>query len=106
MYFTICIIVRILIALCAKYVNDDILQKMGYILLVPSFFFIYLYLFDKRKRGIEVSNNIIWWNNLRPIHGCLMLLFSIYAIKKNRSSWLVLLFDVLLGILFYINNYV
>ena len=49
MDFTICIIFRILLALCAKYVNDDTLQKMGYILLVPSFFFIYLYLFDKRK---------------------------------------------------------
>jgi len=38
----------------------------------------YLYINDLRKTGIEVFGIKIWWNQLRPVHGVLYLLFSIY----------------------------
>ena len=103
--FIICIIVRFILVLLAKYVNKNLLQILGYISLIPAIGFIYLYSFDKRKRGLEVGGNKIWWNKLRPIHGILYLLFAIYAIKKEDFAWIPLLIDVLLGIIFYVIKY-
>ena len=103
--FIICIIIRFILVLLAKYVNKNVLQILGYISLIPAIGFIYLYLFDKRKRGLEVGFNKIWWNKLRPIHGILYLLFAIYAIKKEDFAWIPLLIDVLLGIIFYVIKY-
>ena len=103
--FIICIIVRFILVLLAKYVNKNILQILGYISLIPAIRFIYLYLFDKRKTGFEIFGDKIWWNKLRPIHGILYLLFAIYAIKKEDFAWIPLLIDVLLGIIFYVIKY-
>ena len=50
---------------------------MGTITLIPAIGFISIYLLDLRKKGIE-SNGKIWWNDMRPIHGSLYLLFSIF----------------------------
>ena len=104
-FFIICIIVRFLLVIIAKYINKDMLQILGWISILPAIGFIFLYLSGRRKTGIEVSGRKIWWNKLRPIHGVLYLLFSIYAIKKETFAWMPLLLDVILGILFYIDNY-
>ena len=104
-FFIICIIVRLILVYTAKYIDKSLLQILGYITLIPSIGFIYLYLFDKRKTGLEVGGRSIWLNKLRPIHGVLYLLFSIYAIKKENFAWIPLLIDVILGILFYTINY-
>ena len=104
-FFIICIIVRLILVYAAKYIDKSLLQIVGYITLIPSIGFIYLYLFNKRKTGLEVGGRSIWWNKLRPIHGVLYLLFSIYAIKKENFAWIPLLVDVILGILFYIIKY-
>tara|TARA_B110001450_G_C17463063_1_gene417015 strand:+ start:92 stop:421 length:330 start_codon:yes stop_codon:yes gene_type:complete len=104
-FFIICIIVRFLLVIIAKYINKDILQILGWISILPAIGFIFLYLTNRRKTGIEVGGKKIWWNKLRPIHGVLYLLFSIYAIKKETFAWMPLLLDVILGILFYIDNY-
>jgi hypothetical protein len=103
--FIICIIVRFLLVILAKYIDKHILQILGYISLIPAIGFIYLYLFNKRKTGLEVGGKKIWWNKLRPIHGILYLLFSIYAIKKEEFAWIPLLIDVILGIIFYVIKY-
>ena len=69
--------------------------------------FIYLYLMDLRKTGLEVFNRKIWWNDLRPIHGVLYLLFFMYSIKKKQYSWIILLIDVIIGLTSFLYfNYV
>ena len=103
--FIICIIIRLLLVLLVKNIDKNKLQIIGYITLIPAIGFIYLYSFNKRKTGLEVNGKKIWWNKLRPIHGVLYLLFSIYAIKKEDFSWIPLLIDVILGLTFYIMNY-
>jgi hypothetical protein len=58
-----------------------------------------------RKTGTEVFGEKIWWNDIRPVHGLLYLLFAYLAINKNKNAWLILLFDVLFGLSMFLNNH-
>lgn len=93
-----CIGFRICIALYAKNTSPDILRIMGYISIIPAIGFIYIYMNGLRKTGFEAGGKI-WWNNMRPIHGVLYLLFAMYAIKQESYAWLILLLDAILGFL-------
>jgi len=57
---------------------------------------------------LQVFGDKIWWNDLRPIHGLLYLLFAGNAIMGNKSAWMYLLVDVLIGLVsfltFHYNN--
>lgn len=101
---TIDVFTRLLLVYCAKEIHQDGLQYMGYISLIPALGFLYIYLFNLRKTGIEARGRI-WWNNMRPLHGVLYLLFAIYAIKKERFAWIVLFIDVVLGFAIWLHHY-
>ena len=92
-----CIGSRLLLVYLAKNMDIKFLKYMGYILLLPAFGFFYIYFTGIRKTGAEVFGDKIWWNDLRPIHGILYLLFSYNAIIGNKNAWIFLLVDVLFG---------
>ena len=100
-----CIGTRFFIAYLAKIISKKYLPIMGYLALIPAFGFILIYTFKLRKTGTEVSGEKIWWDDLRPIHGILYLLFAYSAIHKSKEAWKILLFDVIFGLLAYINHY-
>lgn len=93
-----CIGVRTLLVIIAKYIDTQHLKYLGYAALLPAIGFIYIYLTDSRKTGIETGGEKIWWNDLRPIHSMLYFLFAYNAIAGNENSWIYLLVDVLLGL--------
>jgi hypothetical protein len=93
-----CIGFRSLLVYIAKTTNKFFLQIMGYIALLPAFGFFYIYFTGSRKTGMEVFGDKIWWNNLRPIHGTLYLLFAYNAIYGNSNAYLYLLLDVIVGL--------
>jgi hypothetical protein len=102
-----CIGVRSLFVVIAKYINTNYLPYLGYLALLPAIGFIYIYLTDSRQSGPETFGDKIWWNNLRPIHAILYLLFAYNAIIGNKQAWIYLLVDVLFGLLsFLIHHYV
>jgi hypothetical protein len=93
-----CILVRTLFVIIAKNINIKLLPYLGYLALIPSLGFFYIYLTNSRKTGAEVFGDKIWWNNLRPLHGILYGLFAYNAINKNPNSYIYLLIDVILGL--------
>lgn len=97
-----CIGTRLLLSVYSKYSKYSKLLNLTTFIIGLSF--IFLYIFDLRKTGFEATNNIIWWNEIRPIHGSLYLLFSIYYYKNNNQSWLFLLIDTLIGLFYYIHK--
>jgi len=102
-----CIGVRSLFVVIAKYININYLPYLGYLALLPAIGFIYIYLTDSRKSGPETFGDKIWWNNLRPIHAILYLLFAYNAIIGNKQAWIFLLADVLFGLInFLIHHYI
>ncbi len=97
-----CIGTRSLFVYLAKTGSKTFLRYMGYIALLIGIGFIYIFLTDSRKNGPEVFGDKIWWNNLRPIHGSLYLLFSYNAIQGNKNSWIYLLIDVIIGLVSFL----
>lgn len=97
-----CIGTRLFLVYLAKNISTELLKYMGYVLLLPAFGFIYIYLTGSRKTGAEVFGGKIWWNNLRPIHALLYLLFSYNAITGNTYAWIYLLIDVIIGFISFI----
>ena len=93
-----CIGTRFFLVYLAKNIDTKFLNYMGYFTLLPAIAFIFIYLTCIRETGPEVFGDKIWWNNLRPVHGLLYLLFSYNAIIGNKDSWIFLLIDVLFGL--------
>ena len=106
MFLIGCIGLRSIFVIIAKYINIKYLKYLGYLALLPAIGFIYIYLTGSRKTGAEVFGKKIWWNNLRPIHSILYLLFAYNAIIGNKESWIYLLVDVLIGLIsFLLHHY-
>ncbi len=80
---------------------------MGYLALLPAIGFFYIYLTGSRPTGPEVFGDKIWWNDLRPIHGLLYLLFAYNAINGVPGAYLYLLADVIFGLAsFFVHHFV
>lgn len=102
LFFIGCIGSRLLLVYIAKNINTIWLKYMGYLALLPAIGFIYIYLSGARKTGPEVFGDKIWWNNLRPIHALLYILFSYNAINGNKNSWIYLFIDVVIGLISFL----
>jgi len=102
-----CIGVRSLFVVIAKSINTNYLKYLGYLALLPAIGFMYIYLTGTRESGPETFGDKIWWNNLRPIHSILYLLFAYNAIIGNKQAWIYLLIDVVFGLIsFLLYHYV
>ena len=98
-----CIGTRSLLVYLAKNVNKPYLRYMGYLSILPAIGFFYLFLTGSRQTGAEVFGDKIWWNDLRPIHGLLYLLFAYSAINGNTFAWIYLLVDVIIGLVSFLS---
>ena len=97
-----CIGTRSFFVILAKYIDIKYLPILGYLALIPAIGFIYIYLTGSRKTGGEVFGKKIWWNELRPIHGFLYLMFAYKAILRKKTAWVYLLFDVIIGLISFL----
>lgn len=97
-----CIGTRSLFVYLAKMASKSILMYMGFLALLPAIGFFYIYFTGTRQTGAEVFGDKIWWNDLRPIHGLLYLLFAYNAITGNHFAWIYLLVDVLIGLISFL----
>jgi len=99
-----CIGTRLAIVYIAYKFRKDLtlMRILGTLALIPAFGFLSIYFMGWRKRGTEVNGELIWWNDIRPIHGLLWLSFAICAIMGIQTAWMFLLIDVLFGLCMWI----
>ena len=97
-----CIPTRLALVYLAKNIPLNWLPLLGYILLIPAFGFIYLFLSGTRKTGPETFGDKIWWNPIRPIHSIFYFMFAYNAINKIRSGWIYLLYDLIFGLISFL----
>lgn len=105
-----CITSRLLLVFISKNINNNYLPYISIVTLTFSFGFTTIYLGNYRKTGGELMGSKIWWNDIRPIHASLYILFSLFALKKKSYSWIILLIDTIFGLFvflyhYYVNNY-
>jgi hypothetical protein len=100
-----CIGTRTLLAIVAKMISVRYLPILGYIALIPAIGFIYLFLSGARKTGSETFGAKIWWNNLRPVHALVYILFAYAAISKNKDAWIILAIDVIIGLVSFLTHH-
>lgn len=93
-----CIAVRSLFVIIAKNVNKKYLPSLGLLALLPAIGFLTIYFGGYRKTGGEVFGNKIWWNELRPVHASLYLMFAYLAFNKSDIAYVPLLIDVIIGL--------
>lgn len=98
-----CIGIRSLFVYIAKNINKNYLPYIGLFALLIGFGFIFVYITGSRTTGAEVFDQKIWWNNLRPFHGMLYIVFALYAFKKENFAYIPLLIDVILGLVAFLN---
>ena len=54
---------------------------------------------DKQLQGWKDDDPILWWNDLRPLHGSFYILFAILTAIGCKHTWIILLIDVLIGLI-------
>ena len=93
-----CIITRLTFVYLSK-TYTEYLPFFGLLALLAIIGWINILFFNnKRDTGPEVFGDKIWWNNIRPVHTVLFLIFAILALQKNKNSWIFLLIDTFIGL--------
>ena len=93
-----CVGIRLLLVHIVRKIHRDRLPILGYPALLVAFGFLFIFITGGRKTGLEVQGGKIWWNKLRPIHAFFYLWFAHLAFKKDKNSYVPLLFDVVFGL--------
>ena len=93
-----CIGTRLMFVYVAK-TRIYLLPYMAIIAILIALGLLYFYFSGTRTTGPEVFGDKIWWNHLRPVHATLYTLFALLAIQKNKSAYLVLLLDAMIGLI-------
>jgi hypothetical protein len=96
-----CILSRTLLTVLAMKIDPVYLPYMGYIAFAVAVSFFYLYIFGNARADGQLEwlgDAKIWWNDLRPVHGGLFMLFAALAVKQSPNAWMVLALDTLVGL--------
>jgi len=103
LYYVICIALRLFIAILVYFLyktNYRLIFVIFYLL--ASFGSLYLFFFKIRQNG--AFNQNIWWDFLRPIHSILFFIISFLLYFKYEYTYIIIIFDTLIGIPFHINK--
>jgi len=97
-FLIFCIGSRLAFTIMSAIASTWLLRIMGVIALFPVLGWFYFIFIGTRDRGIEVFNQMIWWQNLRPLHMFLWGFFAYLAITGNHKAWVALLIDTFIGL--------
>ena len=100
-----CLGTRLGFVYAAKNAGPRVLELLGALAILPAAGFFYLFLTNSRKTGPEVFGDRIWWNHLRPFHGTMYAIFAIMALFHIPNAWIILLLDVLVGFLAFLQHH-
>ena len=98
-----CITARIFIIYLAKNAGPTFKQILGFIALFISIGLLYQFFINPHRPGAFGGES--WWNNLRPLHAMLYLLFGLMAIQNSEYAYIVLVLDLMIGIIGFCHHY-
>ena len=98
LFLGVCIVLRSVLAYAAYRLPSTTVYYMAFPALVIGASMILLFLTGWRKTGVEVNNERIWWNPIRPVHGMLYLAFAYLALMQHPLAYVPLVIDVVFGL--------
>lgn len=105
-----CLLVRLSVAFAAFCVSNGVivranmgaLKALAVVLLVPATAFAVMWAFGLRRTAWESldPSKKVWWNDLRPVHAALYLVFSLMVLSSTmpRHAHAALFADVGVGL--------
>ena len=99
--FAVCIAVRLLLAYFISKLNGKNLKMSSIIGFAIATGFIVMILINRTKGGFGQK---VWWGKYRIIHALSFLTFALLALNMNENSYIPLVIDALLGLIFFINH--
>jgi len=100
-YFSLCIFLRFLLSYFVFVTYNNNYRYIFIIFyLLAALGLLYHYLNKKRKIG--AFNNIVWWDDLRPIHALLFISTAILLYIKNPYSYILPVIDTIIGLIMYL----
>ena len=99
--FGICILIRLLLAYFISNLKGENLKKSSIIGFAVAAGFITMNLINRTKGAFGQK---VWWRKYRIIHASLYLMFALLALNMNKNSYVPLVIDALLGLIFFINH--
>ena len=99
-----CFLSRLIIAFIVKNINTKYYNYLSIIAFVIGLSFLKNFIFSK-KNDSGFFKNKVWWNNYRLIHSFNYLIASYLLYIKQKYSWIILLIDAFLGLLFFFIKY-
>jgi hypothetical protein len=104
LFFLGCIPTRLLLTFIAKKINKKYLLSIITFPIAIGFLYIYFIGSKKADSQLDWVNGVVYWNNMRLIHGLLYLSFSIGSlITINNKLWILLLSDTIIGLFTFLN---
>ena len=100
-FFALCIAVRLLFAFYISKLSGKQLQISSILGFTIAFGFILMILINRTRGGFGQK---VWWGKYRIIHAALFLTFAVLALNKQKLSYVPLIIDALLGVLFFTHN--
>jgi len=96
-FLCICITLRAFLAYLAnKLASSNYLKLMGIFALIVSSGLIYQFIANPNKPGGFGGDS--WWNNVRPVHAALYLVFAVMTVINPKYAYLALILDVIFGL--------
>jgi len=104
LFLSLCITIRSIAAYLAyKYPHTPLVKILAVLYTVMGISMLYLFISNKRQNAPE-GGGVTWWNNIRPIHALLYIMFALTVFMGKNYSYMFLVADVLLGLIAFTLN--
>lgn len=105
-FLLLCIPIRSLaVFISYKYQHKMITKALAFIYLIIGINMMIMFQFNLRQDAPEGGGKT-WWNNIRPLHSLLYIMFAIFVFINKDYSYMFLLGDVILGLLVFILHHI
>ena len=102
LFMLVCIPLRFILSVIPLFLNKYLKHLYAVIVFIIGFSYLYYYFLNKRLI-IGAFNQKIWWKDIRLINGMLFISAAIYLFNNNNLASIMLLLEVFIALLFYLN---
>lgn len=100
LFLGVCVPLRLGLAYLPHVISEHYLRCFGIFILTMACGTLYLAWTNTRLNAFEGGGHT-WWAPYRFIHGMLLLAASVYLLRRERTAYVPLLIDALLGALLF-----